>query len=244
MKTIPQTAMILAAGRGQRMRPISDKTPKPLISVQGHTLIDYSLDHLVAAGVKRVVVNIHYLGDLIASHLKQRKEPEIILSREDELLDTGGGLVNALPHLGDAPFFILNTDSLWLDGPTPALQRLAAGYDEDSMDALLLLHSTVEAYGYAGSGDFVVSPTGRLVRRPEREQSPYAYMGIQIAHPRMFADAPSGAFSLNVLFDRSLEAERLYGIIHDGEWFHIGTPDGLDQAESYMAERFPGIRHR
>jgi len=243
--SLPQNAMILAAGFGKRMRPITDKTPKPMLKVEGRSLLDHSIDHLVAAGVARVVINIHHLGQQIEQHISRRSDIEIVISDEtDEILETGGGVTKALPHLGDDPFFVINGDALWLDGPTPALQRLAESWNEEQMDGFLLLHSTVEAYGYDGMGDFVVDPVGQLTRRPEREISPYLYAGIQILHPRLFKDAPDGAFSMNLLFDRAMENERLYGMVHDGDWFHIGTADGLSQAENYFRQRFPGMRRR
>ncbi|NQV57255.1 MAG: nucleotidyltransferase family protein, partial [Rhodospirillales bacterium] len=204
-----------------------------------------SLDRLVRAGVEKAVINTHYLADQIERHLESRDDLEIIISPEaDELLETGGGVANSLRHLGSDPFYVVNTDTLFLDGPSPALARLAEAWRGDDMDALLLLHSTVEAYGYVGRGDFVVDPLGALVRRPEREVSPYLFTGVQIIHPRLFENPPGRVFSLNDLYDRAITAARLYGIIHDGEWFHIGTPDGLDTAERYMSEKFSGTRHR
>ncbi len=239
-----RAAMLLAAGLGLRMRPITEKTPKPLVQVAGRTLIDMCLDRVASSGIGKAVVNTHYLAGQVEAHLKRRQDMEIVISHEPELLDTGGGIANALPHLGEEPFLVVNTDSLWLDGPSPAIERLALNFDESMMDALLLMHSTVEAYGYEGAGDFVIDPDGLLSRRPEREQVPYAYTGVMVVHPRLLAGAPDGAFSLNLLYDRAIEDERLYGIVHDGEWFHVGTADGLDQVEDYMSERFPGIRHR
>lgn len=240
----PRRAMVLAAGRGIRLRPITEKTPKALVQVGGRALIDYSLDRLAAAGVERAVVNIHHLAEQLESHLKHRAAPEIVLSPEAELLDTGGGVVAALDQLGEQPFYVANSDSLWLDGPTPALRRLARAFDPERMDMIMLMHSTVEAYGYRGKGDFHVAPDGALHRRAEVETVPYVYTGVKIVHPRVFAGAPAGAFSFNQLYDAAAEAGRLYGIVHDGEWFHVGTPDGLAEAERYMHERFPGIRHR
>ncbi|MDE0538454.1 MAG: nucleotidyltransferase family protein [Rhodospirillales bacterium] len=239
-----RAAMLLAAGLGLRMRPITEKTPKPLVQVAGRTLIDMCLDRVAASGIGKAVVNTHYLAGQVEAHLKRRPDLDIVISHEPELLGTGGGVANALPHLGDEPFLVVNTDSLWLDGPSPAIERLALNFDESMMDALLLMHSTVEAYGYEGAGDFVIDAGGLLSRRPEREQVPYAYTGVMVVHPRLLAGAPGGAFSFNLLYDRAIEAERLYGIVHDGEWFHVGTTDGLDQVEDYMSERFPGIRHR
>ena len=245
MATHPKTAMVLAAGLGLRMRPITNKTPKPMVKVADRTLLDHALVRLRAAGVEKAVVNTHHLADQVAGHLKFRRDMDIVISDEtDLLLETGGGLKKALPHLGSEPFFVVNSDVLWLNGPTDGLMRLAASWDDNQMDALLLLHSTVEAYGYVGRGDFVIDPLGQLARRPEREIAPYVYTGIEIIHPRAMADTPDGPFSLNVVFDRLLEAERLYGIVHDGEWFDIGTPAGLSDAERYMAQKFAGRRRR
>jgi MurNAc alpha-1-phosphate uridylyltransferase len=241
----PKSAMILAAGLGRRMRPITDKTPKPLITVGGRTLLDYSLDRLVQAGVDKAIINTHHLADQIEQHVKGRKDIEIILSSETAApLETGGGVKLALQYLGDEPFYVINGDALWLDGTRPALIRLAGRWNTDEMDALLLLHSTVEAYGYEGRGDFLADPMGQLMRRPEREVSPYLFAGVQILTPALFDDAPDGKFSLNIIYDKAIEAERLYGLVHDGDWFHIGTPDGLDQAEDYFRERYPGNRRR
>ncbi|MDX9859664.1 MAG: nucleotidyltransferase family protein [Rhodospirillales bacterium] len=241
---LPEGAMVLAAGFGTRMRPITETLPKPLIRVGGRTLLDHSLDRLEEEGLRTVVVNVHHLGHLIESHVKRRKSPDIVFSREPEILDTGGGIANALPLLGDKPFIVINADILWLNGPRSALRRLAETWDESRMDGLLLLHSTVEAYGYTGMGDFLVDPAGVLSPRPERELSPFLFTGIQILHPRLFDDAPKGRFPLNVLYNRAMERRRLYGMIHDGEWFHVGTPEGLADAEAYMHERYPGVKRR
>ena len=242
-------AMVLAAGLGERMRPLTETRPKPLIAVGGAPLIDRILDGLADAGVEKVVVNTFYLADMLERHLAQRETPAIIVSRESERLETGGGVLHAIEHFGDDPFFVVNGDALWLDGPVPTLDRLEATWDDAGMDALLLLHSTVAAYGYNGRGDFVVDPDGRLTRRPEVEVSPYVFTGTQVMHPRLFGDdVRSGAlgsvFSLNALYDRALEQDRLYGMIHDGEWFHIGTPDALAEVEAFMAEPFPGAEYR
>ncbi len=240
----PTRAMVLAAGFGTRMRPITDNLPKPLIEVVGRTLIDRAIDRLADAGVERIVVNLHHLGDKIENHLKARATPEIVFSPEPKLLETGGGVSSALPLLGTAPFYVVNGDIFWLNGPSETFSRLLAVWNEEEMDGMLLLHSTVDAYGYRGKGDFCAEPDGRLTRRPENGVSPWLFTGVQMLHPRLFADAPEGAFSLNLLYDRALEAERLYGIIHDGEWFHIGTPAGLGEAETYLNTRYAGVKHR
>ena len=241
----PKTAMILAAGLGKRMRPLTYKTPKPLLTVSGRSLLDYGLDHLAKAGIEKVIINIHHLANQILHHIESRTDVDIIISDEsDELLETGGGVSKALSHIGDAPFFVLNGDILWLDGPTSALSRLVRCWNERKMDALLLLHSTVEAYGYSGVGDFLVDSDGMLSKRPEQQVSPYVFTGVQLLHPRLFKNGPHSAFSLSYLYDRSIAGERLFGIIHDGDWFHIGTGDGLNQAEAYFQRRFPRTRHR
>lgn len=237
---IPWRAMVLGAGLGLRMRPLTDKLPKPLVQVGGRTLLDSALDRLVETGVEKVVINLYHLGHLIEEHLRSRSRPEIAYSREEALLDTGGGVLKALPLLGKAPFFVVNGDVLWLNGPRPALTRLATTWDDKRMDALLMLHETVDAFGYDGPGDFTADAAGVLARRPECEIAPYVFTGVQIIHPRLLAEAPAGAFSLNVLYDRAIGAGRLYGMVHDGAWFHVGTPDGLAVAESYLHDRYPG----
>ena len=241
---MPKRAMVLAAGKGLRMRPITDKTPKPMIPVNGRPLIDHVLERLADAGITETVVNTHHLAIQIERHLAGRDRPKVIFSNEEVLLETGGGVKNALLQLGEKPFFAVNSDAFWLNGPTDALQRLADIWDEDKMDGLLLLHSTVDAYGYTGMGDFNCDASGQLTRRPEMEVAPWLFTGIQILKPESMAGTPDGPFSLNLVYDRLLEEERLYGVIHDGEWFHVGTPDGLAEAEAYLKVRYPGIKHR
>jgi MurNAc alpha-1-phosphate uridylyltransferase len=230
----PRRAMVLAAGRGERMRPLTDKTPKPMIEVRGRAMIDRVLDRLEEAGVKQAVVNLHHLGERIQRHLAERSRPNILFSPEDDLLDTGGGVAKALPKLGKRPFFALNGDMVWLDGGTPALERLADAWDSATMDVLLLLHPTAYAHGYEGSGDFFMSAHGQLRRRCQGEVAPYIFAGVQILHPRVFKDVPVGAFSLNLVYDRAAEAERLWGLRHDGEWYHVGTPEALDEVEDAL----------
>ena len=231
---MPKTAMVMAAGFGKRLRPLTDKVPKPLTKVLGVPLIDVALNRLAAAGVQRAVVNLHHLGDQIRKHLKDRREPEILFSEEAEILETGGGIVKALPLLGDEPFFTVNAKVIWLNGKIDCLQRLAGAFDPDKMDALLLLHSCAHAVGYNGMGDFFMDPVGRITRRPERLMAPFLYAGIQICHPRLFRDPPKGAFSTNVVWDRALEEGRLYGIRHDGEWYHVSTPGHLAEVERHL----------
>jgi MurNAc alpha-1-phosphate uridylyltransferase len=229
---IPLSAMVLAAGLGLRMRPLTDTMPKPLVSVAGRPLLDHVLDRLADIGVERAVVNIHYLGEQIEQHLKSRTKPAITLSDErGVLLGTGGGVVKALPALGDAPFFHVNSDTLWIDGVKPNLARLAEGFDPATMDALLLLASTSGTIGYSGRGDFLMLPDGRLKKRGEREVVPFVYAGAAILSPALFKDAPQGEFSLTALFDRAAEAGRLLGLRLEGLWMHVGTPDAIATAE-------------
>lgn len=233
----PKRAMVLAAGLGKRMRPITATVPKPLVEVAGRALIDYSLDSLARAGVEDVVVNVHYLADQIRSHLARRSHPNITISDEKRaLLETGGGVAKALPSLGADPFYVLNSDSFWIEGARPNLDWLASAWRDDRMDALLLVAATVRSIGYNGRGDFRMDPTGRLIRRAEREVAPFVYTGAAILHPRLFQNSPDGAFSLNTLFDRATEADRLYGVRLDGTWLHIGTPDAIGEAELTIAD--------
>ncbi|MDP6882690.1 MAG: nucleotidyltransferase family protein [Rhodospirillales bacterium] len=236
--------MVLAAGLGLRLRPITETLPKPLVEVGGRALLDRILDRLVEAGVEKVTVNLHHLGSAIEAHLAPRLKPPIEFSPEAELLETGGGVAKALPRLGEGPFWVTNGDVLWLDGPKPALRRLAGAWDDARMDALLLLHETVNAYGYQGRGDFLADPLGRLTRRPECEVAPFLFTGVQILHPRLFADAPTGPFSLNRLYDEAIEKGRLYGVVHDGEWFHVGTQEGLAEAQAYLSVRYAAKEQR
>jgi MurNAc alpha-1-phosphate uridylyltransferase len=233
--TPPATAMVLAAGLGTRMRPITERLPKPLVAVAGRPLIDHVLDRLAAAGVRDAVVNVHYLADQIEAHLSGRQVPRISISDErGELLDTGGGIARALPLLGPRPFYLANTDSLWIEGARPLLARLAEAWRDDRMDGLLVVAPTVAASGYGGTGDFLLDTAGRLTRRPERTTAPFAYTGAAILSPRLFDDAPEGRFSLNLLFDRAIAAGRLYGLRLDGLWMHVGTPSAIAEAETMI----------
>lgn len=233
MSVTPETAMVLAAGLGTRLRPITDRLPKPLVTVGGRALIDHALDRLVAQGVRRAVVNLHYKGEMIERHLAARRDIEIRFSPEPALLDTGGGIRQALPFLGEV-FYALNSDVFWLDGKVPALTRLARAFDPEGCDALLLLQRTAEAVGYEGAGDFIIDPAGAIRRRGEREVAAHLFAGIEIIHRRLFDAAPSGAFSLNPLWDRAMAAERLAGLVHDGEWYHVGSPAGLAGTEARL----------
>jgi len=223
-------AMVLAAGRGTRLGGLTAHLPKPLIDIGDGTLIDRVLDRLVQAGVRTATVNLFHHAALLEEHLATRTAPDIAFSRETELLETGGGVKRALPTLGDGAFYVVNADVVWEDGATPALRRLADAWDDGAMDALLLLHPAVRTVGYDGLGDFWCDPLGRLRRRGEREIVPFVFTGMQVLHPRLFDDAPEGRFSLNLLYDRAIEAERLYGIVHDGDWIDAGTPERLAAA--------------
>ena len=233
---MPTHAMVLAAGLGLRLRPITDDLPKPLVTIGGRTMLDRSLDHLAASGVKDAVVNCHYLSHKIEAQLAERRTPRIQLSPEATLLDTGGGVTQALPRLGKRPFYVINADVVWLDGHRPALERLGAAWRDDDMDALLLVHPTVSAFGYDGLGDFRLDQLGCAQRRKSREVAPFVFTGVQLLHPRLFAGAPNGAFSLVELFDRAEAAGRLFGLVHNGDWFHVGTPDALQEAEHELSD--------
>jgi len=232
----PNRAIVLAAGLGTRMRPYNGHVPKPLVQIGGKSLIDYSLDRLADAGVERVVVNVHHLADAVERHLASRKRPHIVISDERaELLGTGGGIAKALPQLGDAPFFLVNSDTVWLDGVKPNFARLADAFDPATMDALLLLAPTAESIGYGGRGDFAMLPDGRLRRRGEREVVPFVYAGAAILSPALFAGAPAGAFPLTPLFDRAGAKDRLFGLRLEGLWMHVGTPEAVAAAEAALA---------
>jgi MurNAc alpha-1-phosphate uridylyltransferase len=229
--------MILAAGLGKRMRPITTTVPKPLVEVAGRALIDHALDRLQMAAIDTAVVNVHYLPDLVEAHLARRRFPKIVISDErKKLLDTGGGIARALPKLGADPFLVLNSDSFWIEGLRPNLDQLAAAYDPERMDALLMLAPTVAAIGYSGPGDFTMDTTGTVQRRRERQVAAFVYAGAAILHPRLFTDAPEGAFSLNRLFDAAIDKERLFGVRMDGIWLHVGTPEAIREAELCFAE--------
>jgi len=233
MVSIPRTAMVLAAGLGTRMRPLTDTKPKPLIEVAGKPLLDHVLDRLADAGVERAVVNVHYLAEQIIAHTAARTKPRVIISDERGLLlGTGGGVVKALGELGAAPFFHINSDTIWIDGVTPNLTRLTQAFDAATMDALLLLAPTTGSIGYAGRGDFAMAPDGRLNRRAEREVAPFVYAGAAILSPAMFKDAPRGEFSLTDLFDRAANVGRLHGLRLEGLWMHVGTPEAVGEAEA------------
>ena len=228
------TGMVLSAGLGLRMRPSTDKIPKPLVPVAGRCLLDRALDHYAEAGLTRAVVNTHHLADQIKAHVAGRARPPIVLSHEPQLLETGGGVLNALPLLGEAPFFVANSDAMWLNGPVPALTRLARAWNGAVMDTLLLVSVIPGTLGYEGRGDFYMDGVGRLKRRLERGIAPFLFTGVQILHPRLFAGEAPGKWSLNRVYDKALAAERLYGLRHDGAWYHVGTPAGLAAVEARL----------
>lgn len=236
MIATPRTAMVLAAGLGKRMRPLTDNLPKPLVEVAGKPLIDYALDRFAAAGVGRAVVNVHYFADQMEAHLKTRMAPEIIISDErDLLLETGGGLKKAAPFLGKAPFFSANTDAILIDEEGgEACAALAEAWDEEAMDALLLLVPRERASGYDGAGDFDLSADGRIAFRSGKT-APYIFTGLQILSPRLLGGAPEGPFGARLLWDKALAAGRLYGALHKGFWMHVGDFAGLEAAEARLA---------
>jgi len=231
-----KSAFVLAAGLGTRMRPHNGQLPKPLVQVGGKSLIDYSLDRLADAGVERAVVNVHHLADALQRHLASRQRPRIVISDErDKLLGTGGGIAKALPLLGAAPFFLVNSDTVWLDGVKPNFARLADAFDPATMDALLLLAPTAGSIGYSGRGDYGMESDGRLRRRGEGEVVPFVYAGAAILTPSLFVDAPAGGFPLTLLFDRAGAKDRLFGLRLEGVWMHVGTPEAVAAAEAALA---------
>jgi MurNAc alpha-1-phosphate uridylyltransferase len=236
---MPNRAIVLAAGLGTRMRPYNGHIPKPLVEIGGKSLIDYSLDRLADAGVERAVVNVHHLADALERHLAPRQRPQIVISDErGALLGTGGGIAKALPQLGDEPFFLVNSDTVWLDGVKPNFRRLAEAYDPETMDALLLLAPITDSIGYAGRGDFAMLPDGRLRRRRENQVVPFVYAGAAILSPALFADVPAGAFPLTFLFDRAGANGRLFGLRLEGVWMHVGTPEAVAAAEAALASTY------
>jgi N-acetyl-alpha-D-muramate 1-phosphate uridylyltransferase len=236
--TVPHTAMVMAAGLGKRMRPLTALRPKPMIEVAGKPLIDHVFDRLRAAGVARAVVNVHYLADLLEAHVRGQQGIEVVVSDERaELMETGGGLVQARDLLGDEPVLVVNSDNLWIDGPVDAIRLLAARWDDAAMDALLLLVPLARAHNHAGTGDFYLSSEGRITswRKPGRA-APFVYTGVQILHPRLIADWPEGPFSTTLFWDRALKAGRLWGVVHQGLWFDVGTPGAIGRTEAILAD--------
>lgn len=238
MSSMPKRAMVLAAGLGLRMRPITLDMPKPLIRVGGRTLLDHALDRLEAAGVEQVVVNAHWLADKIAAHLEANPRPglKMLLSREDTQLETGGGVRHALPLLGDGPFFVVNADIVWLDGPVPTLRRLADAWNPEVMDALLLVTPTATSIGYDGRGDYQMDPDGRLTQGGPADVSPFVMAGVSIMTASSYADTPAGAFSNLALWQRAEAARRLFGVRHEGNWYHVGTPAAVPLVDSHLRD--------
>jgi len=231
------TAMVLAAGIGKRMRPLTATRPKPMVKVLGKPLIDHALDRLADAGVARAVVNVHYLADPLEAHLAHRKAPAVIISDErDALLETGGGMVRA-DRAGLLPetFFALNSDNIWLDGPRNVFEELSHAWDEARMDALLLLVRHPAAHNYQGQGDFHLDPLGHVTRRRHGRVAPYIYMGVQLVSRRLLRDAPEGPFSTNILWNRAMEEGRLFGHVHNGAWIEVGEPGHIGPAEDLLS---------
>lgn len=237
----PKTAMVLAAGLGTRMRPLTDKVPKPLVVLHGRTLLDHVLDGIAKAGIGEAVVNVHYMAGQIEAHLASRTTPRIVISDErDGLLETGGGVVRALAKLGDEPFLIHNSDSVWIEKGCSNIVRMARLWDPGKMDSLLLLAPRATSLGYDGKGDFDLAEDGRVARRTGERESAYVFAGVSIAAPALFAGAPEGAFSLNRLWDRAMRDGRLYGICLEGTWMHVGTPEALSDAARMMEREEAG----
>ncbi|MFM9847992.1 MAG: nucleotidyltransferase family protein [Hyphomicrobiaceae bacterium] len=236
MTWCPQSAMVLAAGFGTRMRPAANGLPKPLVPLGGRPLIDHVLDRIADAGVPRAVVNVHYCADQIVAHVAGRTRPAIVVSDETDLiLDTGGGVRKALPHLGGQAVLIHNSDSVWIEHGPSNLARLFAHWDDRAMDCLMLLAPVETSLGYSGKGDFSLTGSGEVIRRGAAGHAHYVFTGVSLMHPRLFADSPSGAFSLNLLWDRAIAAHRNFGLTLDGVWMHVGDPAALDQAEKRLA---------
>ena len=229
-------AMILAAGLGKRLQPITINTPKPLVMVAGKPIIGYAIDHFVKAGLERLVVNVHYLADQVITYLDDRNDIEIIISDEtNQIFDTGGGIKKALPFLGNKPFFTCNSDIIWHDKYQEALRGLLSAWKNNNMDALLLLKSIDSAFGYNGKGDFFMEPSGRVKRKKAGESAPFVFAGLQLIKPNIFEEYPEEPFSLNKIFDKLLSNGRLFGFVYNGDWLHIGDLDGLKIAESYFS---------
>ncbi len=235
---VPETAMVMAAGLGKRMRPLTATRPKPLVEVAGKPLIDHVFDRLRSAGVGRAVVNVHYMADAMEAHLRARvKDIAVVVSDErKQLMETGGGLIQARELLGDAPVLCINSDNLWIDGPTDAIRALAAAWDDARMDALLLMVPLARAHSHNGKGDFHLDPFGRIVgRREAGKLAPFVYTGVQILHPRVLVDAPEGPFSTMLFWERAIEVGRAWGLVHQGLWFDVGSPPAIPAAEAILA---------
>jgi len=232
---VSDTAMVMAAGLGKRMRPLTAATPKPLVRVKGKPLIDHALDRLADAGVAKAVVNVHYLADALEAHVLERELPKVVISDErEELLETGGGLIKAQDQLPDL-FFCLNADNIWLDGPQNAFADLSARWDPEAMDALLLVVPHARAENFAGKGDFRMDAIGRLTRRQTGRIAPFIYTGIQLVSKRLLREAPQGKFSTNILWNRAIEEGRLFGLSFTGMWFEVGTPQAIKPTEEALS---------
>jgi MurNAc alpha-1-phosphate uridylyltransferase len=233
---VPRTAMIMAAGLGKRMRPLTATRPKPLVEVGGKTLLDHVLDRLRAAGVEKIVVNVHYLADALEAHLATRRNGlEVAISDERELLmETGGGLIKAKPLIDCDPFLALNSDNLWVDGPADTIKLLASQWDGEKMDALLLLVPLARALNHHGMGDFHMDRSGRVRRRKPGHVAPFVFTGVQMVSKRLLRDAPEGPFSTNILWDRAIEEGRCFGAVHQGLWFDVGTPNSIRMTEAAL----------
>jgi MurNAc alpha-1-phosphate uridylyltransferase len=231
------TAMLMAAGLGKRMRPLTATRPKPLVKVAGKALMDHALDRMEAGGIRQVVVNVHYLADTVEAHLRTRKgDTRFLISDErKQLLETGGGLIHARPLLGDQPFFCANSDNLWIDGPRETFAMMRALWDPDKMDALLLLVPLARANCHSGRGDFHMDANGRLSRRKPAHVAPFVFTGVQILSPALLENPPADVFSTNIFWNRAIEAGRLYGVSHQGLWFDVGTPQAIPQVEAMLA---------
>ncbi len=233
---VPQAAMVLAAGLGKRMRPLTATRPKPLVEVAGATLLDRALDHLAAAGVGHAVVNVHYFAEQVEAHVAGRTAPVVTVSDErGALLETGGGVAKALPLLAADPFYVVNSDNLWVDGSIDTLHLLAQRWDAGTMDALLLVVPLARAAGYEGRGDFTMNPVGQLRRRVEHRVAPYVFSGVQLLAKRLFDGEAVAPFSLNRIYDKALAGGRLFGVVHGGLWFHVGTPASVGATETLLA---------
>ncbi len=231
----PRRAIVLAAGLGKRMRPITDRLPKPLVAIGGKTMLDHALDRLAAAGVSDALVNVHHLAEQVERHVATRRAPRIAISDERALLlETGGGVKKGLPRLGEGPFFAVNSDSLWIERGEPALASMAQAWDASRMDMLLLVADRASSFGYDGKGDFTIDGDGRLARR-SGETAPTIFAGVSIMMASLFEDSPDGPFSLNLLFDRASARGRLFGHPLDGRWLHVGTPDAIAPADALFA---------
>lgn len=241
MSRLGSRAMVLAAGLGHRMRPLTLTRPKPLIQVAGKAIIDHSFEALRAARIETAVVNVHYLPEQVEAWAARQKPPPRILVSDEraELLDTGGGVARALPLLGDEPFFVLNSDSFWIESGEPALSRMRKAWNGAIMDCLLLVCPLAHCVGFDGQGDFTIDAEGTLVRKRADDHHPVVYIGCYLVHPRIFAGAEAGAFSMNILWNKSIAAKRLYGLVHDGLWLHVGTPEAIPLAEAALQRSRP-----